>query len=421
MRLGIRGLAAVLALVAGALLLPAAAWPVPPANDAFANREVLSGALPIEVTRSNLDATKEDGELIPRLSPAGHSVWFEWEAQSTGWTTIGACDDEFPLLVEVFTGTELEHLTPVVSRNQDEGPDCPNVQRQYTFKATSGSRYVIAVDGNGFFVDPPPPTTEGEFSLRIEATPPPPNDDFANAEPLQGEISEEPGGSRFYFAHAQGYNWGGTTETGELSDGTSDGATVWYTWTAPEAAEYLFGGPCCGVGFSWSLYTGDSFAGLSQILIGAMGGAEVSAVAGSTYRIAVYGTPDSGTGEPTMGSFQLNISAALPPLPSPPPHKDSPVAPAPGPNIPPETALIRSAIFAVSRSARFWFVSSEPAGFLCRLDRQPYKACSSPMRFERLKPGRHTFRVKAIDAAGNADLTPAVTHFKLPHPKRRYR
>jgi hypothetical protein len=101
-----------------------AALATPPANDNFAEREDLSSTLPIKVTGSNAGATKEEGEYIPGLAPAGHSVWFEWEATNTGWVTIGACEDEFPTILAVFTGTELEHLTPVAGGNASEGPDC---------------------------------------------------------------------------------------------------------------------------------------------------------------------------------------------------------------------------------------------------------------------------------------------------------
>ena len=48
--------------MAGLLLLASAALAAPPANDHFADREVLSGSLPIEVTRTNVEATQEEGE-----------------------------------------------------------------------------------------------------------------------------------------------------------------------------------------------------------------------------------------------------------------------------------------------------------------------------------------------------------------------
>jgi hypothetical protein len=55
----------------------------------------------------------------------------------------------------------------------------------------------------------------------------------------------------------------------------------------------------------------------------------------------------------------------------------------------------------------FRFKSSEPGSrFRCKLDGRPWKACASPRRY-RLKPGRHVFRTRATDFAGNTDPTPA--------------
>jgi PKD repeat protein len=60
-----------------------------------------------------------------------------------------------------------------------------------------------------------------------------------------------------------------------------------------------------------------------------------------------------------------------------------------------------------STSATFEFTASEPASFECSLDAQPSSACSSPVSYSSLSAGSHTFRVRAIDLAGNADPTPA--------------
>src|SRR6266542_2737141 len=61
-----------------------------------------------------------------------------------------------------------------------------------------------------------------------------------------------------------------------------------------------------------------------------------------------------------------------------------------------------------SRTATFKFKSSEPGStFKCKLDRKPVKPCTSPKRYRRLKPGKHVFKVRATDSAGNADRTAA--------------
>jgi hypothetical protein len=65
--------------------------------------------------------------------------------------------------------------------------------------------------------------------------------------------------------------------------------------------------------------------------------------------------------------------------------------------------------------ARFAFKSSEAGStFQCKLDGRKAARCKSPRVFKRLKPGRHTFRVWATDAAGNKDPTPARRSFRVP-------
>jgi hypothetical protein len=77
---------------------------------------------------------------------------------------------------------------------------------------------------------------------------------------------------------------------------------------------------------------------------------------------------------------------------------------------PPETTLTGTP-YTFSKDVRpiFSFTSSEAnSTFECKLDGGPYEPCTSPKSYTTLlSEGQHTFSVKAKDATGNADPTPA--------------
>lgn len=62
-------------------------------------------------------------------------------------------------------------------------------------------------------------------------------------------------------------------------------------------------------------------------------------------------------------------------------------------------------------SAEFAFSGDDGPGILaslqCSLDGAPFATCSSPVSFWNLAEQPHTFQVRAVDLAGNVDLTPA--------------
>ncbi len=68
---------------------------------------------------------------------------------------------------------------------------------------------------------------------------------------------------------------------------------------------------------------------------------------------------------------------------------------------------------STKRRAKFKFESSEAgSSFECKLDRKPYKPCSSPFK-KKVKVAKHKFRVRATDAAGNTDGSPAKFKFRV--------
>ncbi len=65
-----------------------------------------------------------------------------------------------------------------------------------------------------------------------------------------------------------------------------------------------------------------------------------------------------------------------------------------------------------SNIARFSFTGTDTGGtgissFECSLDSAPWTVCSSPVDYTGLVDGKHTFDVRAKDAADNPDTTPA--------------
>jgi hypothetical protein len=71
-----------------------------------------------------------------------------------------------------------------------------------------------------------------------------------------------------------------------------------------------------------------------------------------------------------------------------------------------------------TRSTTAKFVFGGPAGvsFHCKLDRGKFVACRSPRIYRRLKPGRHTLRVYATNAAGARGATTVFSWKIVPAP-----
>jgi subtilisin family serine protease len=82
---------------------------------------------------------------------------------------------------------------------------------------------------------------------------------------------------------------------------------------------------------------------------------------------------------------------------------------------PPETTITSSPpAQTTSTTATFAFVASESGSrFECSIDGSAFTSCTSPRTYTGLGVGEHTFRVRALDQAGNVDQSPATHPWRI--------
>jgi hypothetical protein len=107
--------------------------------------------------------------------------------------------------------------------------------------------------------------------------------------------------------------------------------------------------------------------------------------------------------------------------PAPPSPRPNSVAPTeractapPPPPIPPRTNVRKKpAKRTRDRTPTFRFSSDQPGStFQCKVDRKAYRSCRSPFSAKPLRPGKHTFKVRAMSAQG-VDASPASFTFTV--------
>ena len=125
--------------------------PDPPANDNFANAQVINGCSG-SVNGTNVGATKEAGEinhLSTTNDPNGgtRSIWYSWQAPSSGSVTFDTQGSTFDTVLGIYTGNAVNNLAGnVIGQNDDQVPGSLRTST-ITFTAVGGTTYKIAVDG----------------------------------------------------------------------------------------------------------------------------------------------------------------------------------------------------------------------------------------------------------------------------------
>jgi hypothetical protein len=99
-----------------------------------------------------------------------------------------------------------------------------------------------------------------------------------------------------------------------------------------------------------------------------------------------------------IGAFELQAPIAAPVR----------VSEVPADTTPPNTRILSGpARLGFKRLAKFRFASTEAqSSFQCKLDKKKWAGCRNPAK-RTVKPGKHLFKVRAIDRFGNVDPTPA--------------
>ncbi len=138
------------------------------ANDAFETPATLSGAS-VGVTASNVNASREAGELPIRGIGSGHSLWYQWTPPATARYEVSAFSPDFDPVFEIYTGTSVNHLSQISGAEGSTistSATTPASTCTCSFTGEAGTTYLIGVDGN-LNVDSNTGLVAGQFTLSI--------------------------------------------------------------------------------------------------------------------------------------------------------------------------------------------------------------------------------------------------------------
>ncbi len=132
----------------------------------------------------------------------------------------------------------------------------------------------------------------------------------------------------------------------------------------------------------------------------ASAGITFNGLANGPHTFSVRAIDPSKNVDPSPAAYTFSVAVEGPP------HEEPPVAP--------QTSLIGKPLKKTSdRTPSFRFRASVAgASFQCAVDRGRFKSCRSPFTTPSLRPGPHTFAVKAV-AGGLADPSPVKVSFQV--------
>jgi hypothetical protein len=252
-----------------------------PINDMLARAIPLTGITGTAMA-TNRRATKETGEPSHAGDAGGSSIWYRWAPEIPGNVTIKTLGSDFDTLLAVYTGGSIAGLTPKAVNDNAPGGETSEV----SFDASDSDTYVIAIDGAG--------GAQGNVRLewRLEAPPPPANDNFANAAVISGPSGMLTADNRL-----------ATIENSEpFHDGNQGRHSVWFVWTAPGAASITLTTEGSTFDTVLAIYTGSAINALTLVDSDDDSGPDatsaltITPVPGTTYYIAVDGYDEEENG-----------------------------------------------------------------------------------------------------------------------------
>jgi hypothetical protein len=318
--------------------------------------------------------------------------------------------------------------TALMSRGNHENPSTTGADGKFGWDVVAGY-YKVRASASGY---------RSVDSAVFDMPPPPSSIDLQLTRQHSLYASTYGAGSGTVTSSPGGINCGSV-----CSSILDSGSLVTLTATAAPGSRFAgwSGGSCSGTGSCVVSLTGDTSVYATFNLVysvsvskqGTGSGTVTSVPAGlscggtcaSTFdagtSVALTATPAAGStftgwtgaGCSGSGSCTIVVSAAQS-VSATFTKKSTPKPPSVGA---PRTKIVKTIINASKRSARFKFSGSGGKGklsFQCKLDKaKKFKSCRSGKTYKNLKLGKHTFRVRAKDARGKVDRTPATKKFKI--------
>jgi hypothetical protein len=216
------------------------------------------------------------------------SLWFAFHTPHSGRVTLNFSSHVLWYSYVVYEGSVKGELKPVkVSGIFD------SYLREFSFTSKPNTEYRIVVDS---FHTP-------SQTFRVDYLLTPPNDFFADATPLSGDLFSVSGNNR-----------AATEELFEVKKrhaGTGQGKTVWWKWTAPANMDFTINTVGSAFDTVLAVYTGETTESLTEVATSDDRNAldwtsqvTFAAVAGTTYHIVVDSFREDAAGDITLNGFR---------------------------------------------------------------------------------------------------------------------